>query len=411
MYAETCNRMQTRGNLRLPTDVMLEIMDASPSPTIASLMQTCWTLYHEGPKRILVECPHIKDSPGDALLRSFCLFLLAEHGTRFPYLRKIRFDMVAQKEDVAAMLYECIKKMTHLEVLIFDVDLDALLDCHPRYAAAFSDLRTIKRLKVAAGGPDCFAMLKNMRSQLVSVELQMWDATTTRDLTLEQDLNPVTLLEHSSGSLERLECERWYPIQFHSGNPHYPAMRRLTLDNESVPSRAALVQAYPNLTHLYFRWVDFEIPVDEDSWEVMLSDAFEANSATPFSLGWTELEEVRGTTGIIWALALRCRVRRLDLSSVRNHGDRVMLSSLLRRTHPTHLGLATAGAFFDEEIQDSMQEIFSQEGVSGLRSLDLWLDFDPDDLLDISEYMVRRCYRMCNMMLTPRACRSMCSTP
>ncbi|KAL1941027.1 hypothetical protein VTO73DRAFT_7663 [Trametes versicolor] len=295
--------------------------------------------------------------------------------------------MVAQKEDVAAMLYECIKKMTHLEVLIFDVNLDALLDCHPRYAAAFSDLRTIKRLKVAAGGPGCFAMLKNMRSQLVSVELQMWHATTTRDLTLEQDLNPVTLLEHSSGTLERLECERWYPIQFHSGNPHYPAMRRLTLDNESVPSRAALVQAYPNLTHLYFHWVDFEIPVDEDSWEVMLSEAFEASSATPFSLSWTELEEVRGTTGIIWALALRCRVRRLDLNTVRNHGDRVMLSSLLRRTHPTHLGLATAGAFFDEEIQDSMQEIFSQEGASGLRSLDLWLDFDPDDLLDIPEYM------------------------
>ncbi len=403
--------MQTRGNPRLPIDVMLEIMDVSPTPTVATLMKTCRKLYHEGPKRIFAECPHIEDSPGDALLRSFCLFLLAEHGTRFPYLRKIRFDMVAQEEDVVAMLYDCIKKMTHLEVLIFDVDLDALLDCHPKYAAAFSDLRTIKHLEVAAGGPDCFDMLKNMRSQLVNVELQMWDTTNTRDLTLEQDLNPVTLLEHSSGTLERLKCERWYPIRFHSGNPRYPAMRRLTLDNESVPSRAALVQVYPNLTHLYFRWVDFEIPVDEDSWEVMLSEAFEANSATPFSLSWTELEEVRGTTGIIWALALRCRVRRLDLSNVRNHGDRVMLSSLLRRTHPTHLGLATAGAFFDEEIEDSMKQIFSQEAASGLRSLDLRLDFDPDDLLEISEYMVRRLYSMCGMMLSPYVCRSMCSTP
>ncbi|EIW52501.1 uncharacterized protein TRAVEDRAFT_52945 [Trametes versicolor FP-101664 SS1] len=365
----------------LHVDILLDIMDVSSTSTVAVLMRTCRALYYAGPRYVLKDGPFVRDSPGDtdAFLRSFCLFLLAERGIRFRYLRQIYFGVWwIQNKDVADMLYECVKKMTHLEVLVFVIDLDAMLDVHPGLGDAFAELRTVKHLEVSSTGKKCYSMLRSMRSQLVDVQLKLWQEDEDDELPATPDLNPVTLLAHSRESLQRLQCEAWDCHRFPAGSPIYPAMRNLTLDCEELPTTAALVQAYPELSHLTLRWADYDLPSDTAALVNLLEAKRTGNLRAQRGIrGWQKLNEVSGSMGALFALGLCCHVENLLPNEVKSDADLVMLAVLLEHTRPAYLRLNTLGAFFDERPFD-LPATLHKDGASALRTLDIAIEHSED---------------------------------
>lgn len=388
--------MATR-RLRSPAlhvDILLDIMDVSSRSTVAALMRTCRDLYYEGPRRILGGGPYVRDSPGDtdAFLRSFCLFLLAERGTRFRYLRQIYFVVWwIKNKDVADMLYECVKKMSHLEVLVFVIDLDAMLDVHPGLGDAFAELRTVKHLEVSSTGKKCYNMLRNMRSPLVSVQLKLWQEDEDDELPATPDLNPIALLAHSRETLQHLQCEAWDRHRFPAGSPIYPAMRNLTLDCEELPIAAALVQAYPELSHLSLGWVNYDLPSDTAALVNLLDVKRTENLRAQRGIrGWQKLNEVSGSIGALFALGLCCPVEKLLPNEVKSDADLIMLAVLLEHTRPVHLRLNTLGAFFDERPFD-LPATLHKDGGSALRTLDIAIGHSEDVSHDapIEEYLVR----------------------
>ncbi|KAI0643481.1 hypothetical protein C8Q79DRAFT_979227 [Trametes meyenii] len=393
----------------LPTlyaDVLLSIMEVSPTHVAATLMRTCRTLYHEGPKWILAEGHFIRDSPGetDRFLRSFCLFLLAEHGSRFQYLRQIYFGVSwISNQDVAEMLVQCVRQMTHLEVLVFVVDLDALLDAHPGLVDAFCELSAVKHLQVSTRGKKCFPFLKKTRAQLVSAELRIWQDEDDDALDPTPDLNPISLLFNSRETLQSLVCENWDRHHFPSGSVQYPAMKRLVITCEEIPRTAALVLAYPNLSHLTVMWDDLDLPSDTTLFLNALNAKRLTNvhSQANFLRGWKKLDEVTGPIEALFALGLDCRVDKLiPQHGVRREADLIMLQLLIESVRPTYLRLDTLAEYFDERPFD-IPDTFSKPEAAELRSIDINLSFKDDAPPDapIEEYMAFLLHAVRNLPL------------
>ncbi|KAH9895571.1 hypothetical protein C8Q73DRAFT_789369 [Cubamyces lactineus] len=365
---------------KLYEDVLLAIMDVCPPATISRLMRTCRMLYRAGPKRLLAASPYIGDSESpngsDWFLRSFCLFLLAERCSRFRYLPQLQIGVtwIAHRE-VADMLHECVLRMSHLEVLSFVTDLDALLDCHPGLVDAFARLPRLKHLSVATRGKACFPMLRKMRSRLVSVSLRLWHDKDDDDLDPLPDMNPVTLLIHSKDTLQRLQCDTWDAFRVFAGSPQYLAMRHLMIDCEALPATTTLVRAYPNLTHLQINWTDLDsLTAMPQYLEALERKHLENVQAQNRAGRWAALEEVEGSLEAIYAMGLTCKVERLLPRGVTQEADLIMLDRVVNVMCPTHLQLWTLAEYFGEgpcDVPSILQKAVSMR----LKSLDIDLDF------------------------------------
>ncbi|KAI0656121.1 hypothetical protein C8Q70DRAFT_1014848 [Cubamyces menziesii] len=375
-------RMRSR-RPKLYEDVLLAIMDVCAPATIARLMRTCRMLYRAGPKRLLATNPYIGDTVSsdgsDCLLRSFCLFLMAERCSRFRYLPQLHVGVtwIAHRE-VANMFHECVLRMSHLEVLSFVADLDALLDCHPGLVDAFARLPRLKHLSISTRGKACFPMLKKMRSRLVSVSLRLWRDKDDDDLDPLPDMNPVTLLIHSKDTLQRLNCETWDAFRVFPRNPQYLAMRHLTIDCEVLPATKTLVRAYPNLTHLHINWTDLDsLTAMPEYLEGLERKHLENVQAQDRAGRWSALEEVEGSLEGIYAMGLTCKVERLLPRGVTQEADLIMLDRVVNMMCPTHLQLWTLAEYFGEGPCD-IPSILRKAASVRLKSLDVDLDFHHD---------------------------------
>ena len=205
----------------LPLDILVAIMEASPPPTIATLMRTCQALRHHGAKPLL---DHGVSLATHTHFVSFLAFMLADEQFRFLHFHTLKIVSCPVRSSKALQaLYGLV---THPLLSIHTLalhDAEMTLEAYPPHAdsmaadrrphhlgpffAALSALTTLTHLAVSDCGPLTSAFLRTLRAPLESVTLDFlprgpavaWAVPPVH--RRRGDTDPVTLLRACAGSL------------------------------------------------------------------------------------------------------------------------------------------------------------------------------------------------------------------
>ena len=186
--------------VKVPFDVLAEVMARADPRVIAAMMETCHALYSQGPRHILRHGVVLRDARD---LTSFTSFMLSRADTsRFAHFRKLDLatghlaDPYCKWARCAAIdefLQILQTPALCLETLILQM-VDELQDYNSALFAVLASLTTVKHLVLMNGPSHASAMLSASLSRLSSV-------------TVAGGYIDLDALERFSGTLESVTCE------------------------------------------------------------------------------------------------------------------------------------------------------------------------------------------------------------
>ena len=198
--------------MALSFDILFAIMEvlreeAASVGDLSSMSKTCRTLQHEAPRHIL---DHLVSLHNDQDVTSFCLFMAADDGRRYPFLRRGLRLNTGRLSNVAASslvnLLSHISNLTHLAL----INGDKILSSDSRLPSAFARLSCIQHLEFSVSRTSdyagCLLMFEHMQSRLITASL---DLSTPTSRYTNGELNcalsdPISLLKNSTTTLRSI---------------------------------------------------------------------------------------------------------------------------------------------------------------------------------------------------------------
>ncbi|KAM5545142.1 hypothetical protein V8D89_001253 [Ganoderma adspersum] len=321
---------------RLPFDVVSDTMAISRRPTISAIMQTCRTLYTEGPKHMLRD--GVELSSADET-EKFTAFMLAEGPSRFAYLRKLA--LLVDLHDGANL----VRLLSHPSLALETVVLHYAEICLGRFAdialrAAILRLKTVKRLVL-------FEVEEEHTSSLSRLPRALEHISIHAKCRVEDTL---LMLRPFSGTLQTLliKSEPWLLNHFldvYLPPCHFPHVQTFGIvydeSSSGLLSSSAFSEAFPALTHLQL------IPTDPPTTrrrtrhptgrKLFPQSRYPLDCAPP---SWPSLAECSGGLRNVHSLRLPCTLSTLRLWQDVEADELDVLVDVLERTRLRRLCLS-----------------------------------------------------------------------
>ncbi len=300
--------------MQLNFDVLVVVMGhLLGADDVSRVMRTCRTLYSAGVPKLL--CNEV-DICGLRTLMSFYRFISGSEGTRYQHMRELKLSLSIYRveERWKSALVEI---LTHAQALRkLDIQTTELLD-DPRFPVAISRLPNLTELFMSSKEPEMASvpMLSLMDSKVVKVGLNFiceWE-------------DAVEALSNFSSSLEELTLG-W--AEFISEDVPYVKMKHLAVELWPVSEIAPLIQAYPNLRTLVIHGYE-DLEREEDIREVNKSFQTQRN--------WKSLDSVSSGIFELYAMAISCKIRYLDVGYLQGPNEAEMLCDILPSCRPSIL--------------------------------------------------------------------------
>ncbi|KAI0655338.1 hypothetical protein C8Q70DRAFT_924036 [Cubamyces menziesii] len=368
----------------LNNDILLNIMQASDTNTICSLMQVSRSLYHLGPQYILLPLVFIDD---EWRLQSFIAFMTAEEPYRFKFLRRICIATGGVSSPVAELLVDFLTRFKSvIELRLFHLEYAELfVQSHPGLSGALAGLPNITRLFLRDGGKDASACCHAMDAHLDSASLAFTPLPVGHTDETErgkQARNPILLLHRSQDTLRSLAVDGAVldsaeQITF---SPQYSHLTTLCLRNSDLPLVFHYIRAFPNVEDFTFQvakrlWNDITQSLELIERQRRVNTALQTEFGT-----WKKLRRVTSTLPDLLMLSLICPVEQLVIVGPWFHST--LANPVLESLTPAYLEIQG----FDVPFIDSghFAEVMAGPGTSSIRSLSLDLNIggevDPDEI-------------------------------
>ena len=368
----------------LNADVLLLVFSLAHKQTKLALMSTCQVLYREGGRQFLKS-----ENVGlgrENRLKSFLRFIDADGGSRMRSLGRLTLDInlslslsVAKRFRKMLERLGPISRLTDLTILC----LEPLLSSHPPLAKAIAGLTSLKDVDFQDVGKLSLKMLKSMKSELETADIgfERSKGDTSEDFIM-------SLAQYSS-SLRCLSVrgDTGYTEDPQDGDPQYPHVSDLTLDEPESHITWHYTRAFPNLKKLSVVTMNHGLyDADED---------FRAENVAQLRRHgcWESLDSFDGAVIMLWMLGLSCPVSELSLEADCSITPEIFRTCLLP-TRATRLSISIFqfSLFLDEQFTQA----FEEGCAATLKVLELDLEICPDEYmlegydLDLGEVLVSR---------------------
>ncbi|KAI0074650.1 hypothetical protein K474DRAFT_1665177 [Panus rudis PR-1116 ss-1] len=454
---------------RLNLDILLYLMDfldcdRDPDLGVLSdtvhLMQTCRSLYRGGIPMLVKDASlvidYCLDGPYLRDLYSFCEFMEADAGSRCRLMRSLFVNSRLSPAPgnwyspypTLLRLANVLKQCSNLTTLILHNQIPALFAFFKEIPKALGTLTSLRHVELASREDEGFlsytttahTILSNIHSPLAVVSVDNgsmyrhdWDDLD--DLILE-----LTIPRFSS-SLELLHVG--HPLFMNGSFPECPKVKCLSIECP-YPDTIEIYHfrtGFPNLQFLSLGTMTSESlawflePVDEvamDAPNNRMQLFWSSNRDYQRQHGsWDELDTVSGEIHTVYALALTCHVRHIDVSYFENDPSHFILwQSILDNTKPSavsldfnlsgdlrrlpfitsgstslthmHLDICTDRSIFrEEDFLDQLFELLRTTHLTYLYLKLLWSNMTEDDLNanDIDGMDLRKQYEVTGIWL------------
>lgn len=334
------------GHCILDYDVLFLIQSYTDRCTTSRTMQTCRNLYESGIAPVLRDV-HLAKAER---VVSFVAFVLAESSDRRPYLRSLslqvkeRSDLKDAAESLKTLFLR-LRTCSNLTILKFDF-AENMLRFSPGLSTAIAALTSITTLAVVGDGSRSAAMLRAMRSRLITAEV----ALPGRNTLMMERSEFIGLLPCSRETLQRFvvrypkhmlrSLPGLYNAALESFGYRYAQVRTLVVRNSLMPVTRDYIHAFPALTSLTIDGAtDYTLrsgpPLEQH--RQMNKDQQEMHGS------WPLMEYLQGSMLVLYLLALPCRVRRISVHNFDGVENALALGSVLSDTRPAHLQLSVLG--------------------------------------------------------------------
>ncbi|KAI0698690.1 hypothetical protein C8Q76DRAFT_244351 [Earliella scabrosa] len=333
----------------LGPDILLVLLEHLPQSDVSLMMKTSKALYAAGLRPLLRHGVTLKN---EALLTSFCQFILRDVSTRAPLVRKLYVnytiesnydeddidedededdeDADNESEDPPApsqglrLLISVLSSTSKLEDLSMD-SCEEFLQREKGLFKAITALKSLRRLQLASIEERAAALVDEVKSSLVEIDLFCHSEEA------DESNNPVPIVKRHAGTLEKLSASY---VQLDDLDTQFPKLRALALRVISDFQTATLRQAFPNLKYLELSRLHY-------------GDADELRTENQEGAGlepWEHLEHLCGDLDALYGLALSpTQVRRVDVLDVSGSEQELgKLHTLLAETSPSRLWLCPA---------------------------------------------------------------------
>ncbi|RPD76942.1 hypothetical protein L226DRAFT_355148 [Lentinus tigrinus ALCF2SS1-7] len=378
---------------------MMSLMPSSMSDEFTSLMQTCRLLYREGGKQFLQsqECVFLSAD----MLPSFCQYMLADNGSRQPFLKDtLCFEGTYDEVDkrTAETLVHIVSRLTNLRRLEM---AESCLFAFPGLGGAIASLTSLEEIELRLRDQSIHVeqMLLRTQSQLTSADI-VFDGPPSRRSRppspvvsanppdYATDCDPILLLVNSRGSLEELVVNRW-TITREPYDVIYPKLTHLDITNE-YPSNVfyPFIYAFPNLEELQVKyWRLGGVSPSEEAPEVQ--EFRYLNGSAQFERGsWKMLGSVSGTVLEIYSLGLICPVGTMNIEPSNHYyvtEEIALLSSVLEDTEPKCLFIA----FTDlEHAKDYLVQLQALPGGRHICSMEVSISVTQAQCARLTKYYI-----------------------
>ena len=379
----TCGFLQMA--LKLPLDILVDILSVADQATAARLMRTCKYLQKQG-ERLILRNPCLWFGVS---AEGFVRYMLSDLRSRLPLLRGIRLEMRTHSRSSSERLRELfIKLRTSPEFVSLSIlHPEWLLYDEVGLSSAIAALAHLKRLELWNVGPNTVGMLHGMCSRLVKVTLSFhnqWPNGGQPDVA--------QLFRGSQKTLEELEVWLAGPTTSHKYGDHsaaayavcYPRMRSLTIVQSPFELHTAdYVRVYPNLKHLTIR-KPLAYPLREVNLPGPPSDM---DAYAP----WPRLRSVEGSVKTLYGLALPCNVSTVSINDFDHQDNFDLFRTVLADTQPVHLKLNIHSAKAWQEIYE---HALKKMQLPQLRSLSVKIVLTSVDMeVDVKRWLVSEAAR------------------
>lgn len=378
---------------RLPFDILSEVAAHCPRPTIAKLMQTCYTLYTDGPRHLLRGGVVLYEAVN---VISFVNFMFARDNARFSFLRKLHIAIGTMTNHA---LEERLLKLfsspyLFLDALIFS-QAKTFFSSHSYLCDAIRNPMSIKHLGLHYAGHQACSKIGAMTLHLTTATISLKDPTrdSTTIGTIHREIE-FSVIASSSRTLQKLSLNihpatsapgASFP-SYLSDSHLFPAMRAFSIVCDvSFPEcvlAAPIARAFPNLSTLYLVPSQYPTTARCPTSDLRLSidrtrlQNLQGQILRPGGLWPGGLDEYGGELLSLYTLGLTCTVSTLR---VWKRLDTVMLlpflRSVLEDARPTHLFLSIYGL----DVLDGFLSILRDMEMETLRSIQLNYSSRPLD--------------------------------
>ena len=372
-------------------DILYLVMSVSKKKEISAMMKTCKLLNIEGAKVLLSRM--ITLSSEKALL-SFMAFMLGgseEEFDRFGHPLWVLISADSLSAQAAVLLRDFLYDYGHL--LWFRgltlTHAEHLLAADPHLPEAFTYIGFIHYISLSHAGSQVRAMFQEMRTEIydVKVSFNLRD-DNYRFLPDDYQNNPILVLAPLRDTLDSVSGTWGATDTVHGVYEGivYPNVDKLSLHTKDPIHVPHYVHAFPNVVDLSvsttceYMFTDEHILAVHGQWRDINKAAQQANGS------WSRLERFEGNVLEWWALALDCKVERIEVSDLR-HWHFPIFGELLRIARPKYLVVDVRASM---AVLEEFGTLFSQQSTPFLAGLRLDLSFDPPDReeLDANKLLV-----------------------
>ncbi|KAI0361811.1 hypothetical protein OH77DRAFT_1390256 [Trametes cingulata] len=389
-------------------------------PTIATLMQTCRTLYREGPRFLLDRQVVMWGS--DRQVASFCLFMLCGEGQRLRHLRKLAIvpgDISRQTSKALAVVLE---DATNLEELTFHSS-ESILSAHHKIPRALSRIKSLRRLTLLDAGKVTCQSLRQIAVPLEYLKLTYGfdDLLTLRQALQpaeEQQYHPVVLCAGVAASLKELCIEDWErDIPLLSHDVVYPNLQHLTLTDD-FPLVRPYIRCFPNLNHLTVRMA--AVDLKSELWDRMdsLQHHRELNVLDQLRYGtWRHLKLFNGGILELFLLGLTCHIEHLSFHGSVERWESELLGPILDGAKPQTLELLRINGDLLDPEESQLLAALREHAAASVTRLSLHINLTKRDReLDMQDLMeklfdVLACFHLESLRIAIHTDRYLDPTP
>ena len=337
--------------------VMEVLQEAGSIGDLSSMSKTCRTLQRGASKRLL---DHFVSLRNDQDVLSFCLFMAADEGQRYPFLRQgLRLGTGRLSSVASSSLVDLLSRISNLPRLAL-IHGDKILSSNPRLPFAFARLSCVQHLEFSVSRESdytgCLFMFKHMRSRLITASLDLpLPFPRYRNGQLNCALSdPISLLQNSAATLTSVTGTRLDART----NPSvvFPHVKQLTVELGFMPLISPYIVSFPNVTAL----------------DISCATAFDLSTLPTFStinthrqleVGcWPALEALTGTLEHLYMMALCSKVEKLNVLAYHDASTLSLFQDVLSWSRPQHLqlGVAPSTARIMKAEWASLASVFSE---------------------------------------------------
>ncbi|TFK92905.1 hypothetical protein K466DRAFT_181705 [Polyporus arcularius HHB13444] len=382
----------TYSSVKLPDDVFLVIMelqsDFGDTCGLSSLSRTCRDLRDIATRFLLRPGVTLRENKD---VVSFQVFMSIRTDRRFSYFQGLSVKTGPLSPDATEALLHLLTQVTDLSRLAIH-DAEGVLGSDPRLPGAFAALTCLKHLEFSATeDPDdegCVEMLMGLKSQLVTAHLDLPSAMrSTRQFGHRrcQLVNPIRLLEHSTGTLTELSGTNFEAWTLRS-DAIYPHVKRLQFKFGMFLEISRYILSFPNLSSLEFAC---GMSFGPGTIEVMAG----TNEKSQNEVGcWESLDELAATLTDLQAIPVRCRATTLFVYASERHGTtRIsLLADIVARYRPANLRLEVDSQSFRMRTlasalrrSEAASFVKTLEVHAVMRGKDRSVHMDPDEFFGL----------------------------